>query len=29
MMGPKAVTYVEEYLEANKRVDSTRPFTEN
>jgi hypothetical protein len=29
MTGPKAVTYVEEYLEANKRVDSTRPFTKN
>ena len=29
MTGPKAVTYVEKYLEANKRVDSTKPITEN
>uniref|UniRef100_A0A2N9F998 Uncharacterized protein n=1 Tax=Fagus sylvatica TaxID=28930 RepID=A0A2N9F998_FAGSY len=29
MTRPKAVTYVEEYLEANKRVDSTKPITEN
>ena len=29
MTKPKAMTYVEEYLEAEMRVDSTRPITEN